>query len=226
MVAKIDYAIQTSERTRDRWPLMENWTRHVSRPHRVRKVSDEHVKRSDYESAIDKTLYALATYEPYFDWLYIVDDDGYVVVHRLETALSEHHPDEHHAIGCVRGKLCHEDAKFNAIHGGCGFALSRATACRLQQMLWHDEMVRHWRSSDGTVSINLHRIGVAPKHDERFTSELPRTEDVIACHGITPKTDPSILWQLNAKQRSLDEASGAKPNNVVRFSQDWVNTII
>jgi hypothetical protein len=206
-MARIDYAIQTSQRTQNRWPVMENWTRHVEKPSRVRLISDEQVGRGDYQSAIDKTLYAIATYEPYFDWLYIMDDDGYVVPHRLENALAEHHADELHAIGCLCGKLCHEGAKFPALHGGCGFALSRGVASRLQQMLWHDDLVRHWRSSDGTISINLHRMNVVPRHDERFSSQLPVTEKFIACHGITPMTDPSILATLNAEQQAVAEAN-------------------
>jgi hypothetical protein len=211
MVMKIDFAIQTSERTRDRWPLLENWTKHVQKPSRVRMINDEHVKRGDYFSAIDKTLYALATYEPYFDWLYIVDDDGYVVVHRLEDALCDYHPDKLHAAGCSRGKLCHEDAKFPTIHGGCGMALSRGVATRLQQMLWHDDIVRHPRSSDGTIAINLHRMRVIPTDDPRWTSSVAKEEDTetfVACHRIINHPEHLIhLPRLNAQQRPVEKPS-------------------
>jgi hypothetical protein len=64
---KIDYAIQTSERTRNRLALLENWTRHVQAPSTVRFVSDEQVSRGDYLSAIDKTIFALDTFQPHYD---------------------------------------------------------------------------------------------------------------------------------------------------------------
>jgi hypothetical protein len=87
-------------------------------------------------------------------------------------------------------------------------------------------LVRHWRSSDGTISINLHRMNVVPRHDERFSSQLPVTEKFIACHGVLPTTPETTIEQLNSEQRILDEASEAKPNKIEGFSQDWVNTII
>jgi len=140
-MVKIDYAIQTSERTRDRLTLCENWTRHVQKPSTVRFISDEQVGRGDYLSAIDKTIFAIDTFQVRYDWLYIVDDDGYVVPRRLELRLIDLDPDEHHAIGCVQGVLSNETHKFPALHGGCGYALSRATALALQQRHWHGELV-------------------------------------------------------------------------------------
>lgn len=218
MVA-IDYVIQTSARTANRLPVTKHWTRHVAAPSTVRYAGDEQVGRGDYLSATEKTLYAIDTFKPHYDWLYVIDDDGYVNVRRLELRLIDLDPDEHHAIGLVHGKLTHEDAKLPALHGGCGFALSRATACQLQQMHWHGELVTHPRSSDATVSINLHRMRVIPTHDVHFTSELPTDDKFIACHRVLPTTPEAIIQRLNNEQSTLVEASGAKPNNVVGFSQ-------
>jgi hypothetical protein len=220
---KIDFAIQTSERTRNRLPLLENWTRHVQKPSTVRFVSDEQVSRGDYLSAIDKTIYAIDTFQPHYDWLYIVDDDGYVVPRRLELRLIDLDPDEHHAIGCVQGVLSNDTHKFPAIHGGCGYALSRATALTLQQRHWHGELVKHHRSSDATVAINLHLIRVVPTHDERFSDGAPKDETTfIACH----KAKPEDYARLNSAQPTIVEASEAKPNKIERVSQNVVNVLV
>lgn len=208
---RIDYAIQTSERTRDRIELTRNWRKHVLPPSTVRLVGDKEVNgRGDYLSAIDKTIFAIDTFLPTYDWLYIVDDDGYVVPRRLELRLIDLDPDEHHAIGCVQGVLSNDTHKFPAIHGGCGYALSRATALALQQRHWHGELVRHHRSSDGTVAINLHLMRVIPTGDDRFTASVAREEDTdtfIACHRVINHPEHLIhLPRLNSAQ------AGAEPN--------------
>jgi ATP-dependent protease HslVU (ClpYQ) peptidase subunit len=227
---RIDYAIQTSERTRNRLELLENWTRHVQKPSTVRFVSDEQVGRGDYLSAIDKTVLLIDTFQPHYDWLYIVDDDGYVVPRRLELRLIDLDPDEHHAIGCVQGVLSNDTHKFPAIHGGCGYALSRATALALQQRHWHGELVRHHRSSDGTVAINLHHMRVIPEHDDRFTSSVAKEEDTgtfIACHRVIPHPEHLIhLPRLNSAQLNIVEASEAKPNKIEEFSQNAVKSFV
>jgi hypothetical protein len=87
-------------------------------------------------------------------------------------------------------------------------------------------LVRHWRSSDGTISINLNRIGVVPRHDERFSSQLPVTERFIACHGVLPTTPETTIAQLNSEQRILDEASEAKPNKIEGIVKSVVKTFI
>jgi hypothetical protein len=229
-MVKIDYAIQTSERTRNRLELLENWTRHVQAPSTVRFVSDEQVSRGDYLSAIDKTIYALDTFQPQYDWLYIVDDDGYVVPRRLELRLIDLDPDEHHAIGCVQGVLSNATHKFPALHGGCGYALSRATALALQQRHWHGELVRHHRSSDGTVAMNLHLIRVVPTGDERFTAAIARPQDTdtfIACHRVIPHPEHLMhLPRLNSAQLNIVEASEAKPNKIERVSQNAVKSLV
>jgi len=162
------------------------------------------VGRGDYLSAIDKTVFLIDTFQPHYDWLYIVDDDGYVVPRRLELRLIDLDPDQHHAIGCVQGVLSNDTHKFPAIHGGCGYALSRATALALQQRHWHGELVRHHRSSDGTVAINLHHMRVIPEHDDRFTSNVAKEEDTgtfIACHRVIPHPEHLIhLPRLNSAQ--------------------------
>lgn len=204
MVA-IDYAIQTSERTQHRLALAENWTRHVHKPSTVRIIGDEQVGCGNYLSAIDKTIFAIDTFQVRYDWLYIIDDDGYVVPRRLELRLIDLDPDEHHAVGCVSGVLSNDTHKFPSIHGGCGYALSRATALALQQRHWHGELVRHPRNGDGTVSINLHHLRVVPVHDERFTSTAApeeATATFIACH----KAAAEDYARLNGAQ------AGAKPN--------------
>ncbi len=217
---KIDYAIQTSERTRHRLELLENWTRHVQAPSTVRFVNDDHVGRGNYLSAIDKTIYAIDTFKPHYDWLYIVDDDGYVVPRRLELRLLDLDPDEHYAIGCVQGHLSNATHKFPSIHGGCGFALSRATALALQQRHWHDELVRHHRSSDGTVSVNLHHMGVLPTHDERFTSEVTADEaNFIACHRVQEED----LARLNSAQAG---AEPSKEGYLRKPDDEAVNTFV
>jgi hypothetical protein len=186
-------------------------------------VTDDHVGRGNYLSAIDKTIYAIDTFKPHYDWLYIVDDDGYVVPRRLELRLIDLDPDEHHAIGCVQGHLSNATHKFPSIHGGCGYALSRATALALQQRHWHGELIRHHRSSDGTVSINLHHMGVLPTHDERFTSEVTTDEaNFIACHRVQEED----LTRLNSAQLNIVEASEAKPNKIEGISQNVVNVLI
>ena len=210
----IDYAIQTSNRTRDRLALAENWTRHVHKPSTVRIIGDEEVGCGNYLSAIDKTIYALDTFQPHYDWLYIVDDDGYVVPRRLELRLIDLDPDEHHAIGCVNGVLSNDTHKFPSIHGGCGYALSRATALALQQRHWHGELIRHHRSSDGTVSINLHHMRVVPVNDERFTSAAAPEEAVetfIACHKAAPE-DYARLNSAQAGAEARKEGYLRKPN--------------
>ena len=229
-MVKIDFAIQTSERTRNRLPLLENWTRHVQKPSTVRFVSDEQVSRGDYLSAIDKTIYAIDTFQPHYDWLYIVDDDGYVVPRRLELRLIDVNPDEQHAIGCVQGVLSNDTHKFPAIHGGCGYALSRATALTLQQRHWHGELVRHHRSSDGTVAINLHLMRVLPTGDTRFTASVAKEEDTdtfISCHRVINHPEHLIhLPRLNSAQPTIVEASEAKPNKIERVSQNAVNVLV
>ena len=215
MVA-IDYAIQTSNRTMHRLELAANWTRHVQLPSRVRIIGDEILTGlGDYESAIEKTIHAIDTFDADYEWLYIMDDDGYVVPSRLEKRLMDCNPDEHHAIGCVHGKLSTETHKFPALHGGCGMALSRATACALQQRLWAGEFYRHHRHSDATISYNLHYMGVVPTHDGRFTMDAAIKDGWIACHHPNEKDYP----KLDDAQPSMVEASGAKPNKLVRFSQ-------
>lgn len=216
---RIDYAIQTSERTRDRIELTRHWRKHVLPPSTVRFVSDEQVGRGDYLSAIDKTIFAIDTFLPTFDWLYIVDDDGYVVPRRLELRLIDLDPDEHHAIGCVQGVLSNDTHKFPAIHGGCGYALSRATALALQQRHWHGELVRHHRSSDGTVAINLHLMRVIPTGDERFSASVAREEDTdtfIACHRVINHPEHLIhLPRLNSAQAAAEPSKEGylrKPN--------------
>ncbi|NBW08684.1 MAG: hypothetical protein EBR82_11725 [Caulobacteraceae bacterium] len=224
-MVKIDYAIQTSERTRDRLTLCENWTRHVQKPSTVRFISDEQVGRGDYLSAIDKTIFAIDTFQVRYDWLYIVDDDGYVVPRRLELRLIDLDPDEHHAIGCVQGVLSNETHKFPALHGGCGYALSRATALALQQRHWHGELVRHHRSSDATVAINLHLMRVIPENDSRFTCNAPAedaTETFIACH----KAKPEDYARLNSAQPNIVEASEAKPNKIEWFRKNVVKSLV
>jgi hypothetical protein len=219
-MVKIDYAIQTSERTRNRLPLLENWTRHVQAPSTVRFVSDEHVGSGTYLSAIDKTIYALDTFQPHYDWLYIVDDDGYVVPRRLELRLIDLDPDEHHAIGCVQGVLSNDTHKFPSIHGGCGYALSRATALALQQRHWHGELVRHHRSSDGTVAMNLHHIRVIPTGDERFSDGAPKDETTfIACH----KAKLEDYARLNSAQAG---AEPSKEGYLRKPNEDAVNVLV
>jgi hypothetical protein len=126
-MVKIDFAIQTSERTRNRLPLLENWTRHVQKPSTVRFVIDEQVSRGDYLSAIDKTIYAIDTFQPHYDWLYIVDDDGYVIPRRLELRLIDLNPAEQHAIGSVQGVLTYDAASTqpfpDAFGDGSGLAV-------------------------------------------------------------------------------------------------------
>lgn len=202
----IDYAIQTSARTLHRLKLCEHWTRHVQLPSRVRIIGDEVIKAGlgDYESAIEKTIHAIDTFDADYEWLYIVDDDGYVVPHRLAKRLMDCNPDEHHAIGCVHGKLSTEDSKFPALHGGCGMALSRATACALQQRLWAGEFYRHHRHSDATISFNLHYIGVVPTDDGRFTMDAETKDGWIACH--------SAKEEDYAKLDDAQPKAGAKPN--------------
>ena len=224
-MVKIDYAIQTSERTRDRRTLCENWTRHVQKPSTVRFVSDEQVGRGDYLSAIDKTIFAIDTFSPTYDWLYIVDDDGYVVPRRLELRLIDLDPDEHHAIGCVQGVLSNDTHKFPAIHGGCGYALSRATALALQQRHWHGELVRHHRSSDATVAINLHLMRVIPENNSGFTCNAPAedaTDTFIACH----KAKPEDYARLNSAQATIVEASVSETNKIGEFSQNAVKSFV
>lgn len=204
-IPMIDYAIQTSARTLHRLQLAENWTRHVQLPSTVRIIGDEILTGiGDYESAIEKTIHAIDTFDAEYEWLYIVDDDGYVVPSRLVNRLMDCNPDEHHAIGCVRGKLSTETAKFPALHGGCGFVLSRATACALQQRVWAGEMVRHWRHSDATTSINLHHIGVVPTNDERFTHDAEIKDGWIACHQATEDDYPL----LNEAQAGAQTSKG------------------
>lgn len=183
---RIDFAIQTSNRTSHRLQMCGKWTQFVRLPSIVRVIGDEEVGgKGDYRSAIDKTLYAIDTFDPVNDWFYMVDDDGFVAFDRLVERLADCDPDEHHAIGRLAGKLSTDSAKFNCIHGGCGMALSRATVCALQQRLWAGEMVRHYRHSDATISINLHHIGVEPTHDERFTLDMQTKDGWIACHQPT-----------------------------------------
>lgn len=196
----IDFAIQTSERTKERLVTAKNWIRHVRKPSAVRVIGDEEVGEVTYSSAIAKTLHALDTFKADFDWIYIVDDDGYVAVRRLEKFLSDFNPDENFAIGCCHGKLVHDSSKFPAMHGGPGMALSRATACHLQQLHWHGEIVRHWRHSDGTISINLHRIGITPMHSDLWEMELPKDDHFIACHRVLPDTPKEIVERLNKSQ--------------------------
>jgi len=171
------------------------------------------VGRGDYLSAIDKTIYALDTFQPQYDWLYIVDDDGYVVPRRLELRLIDFNPDEHHAVGCVQGVLSNDTHKFPSIHGGCGFALSRATALALQQRHWHGELVRHHRSSDGTIAINLHHMRVIPTGDERFSDGTPKDEATfIACHKAKPE-DYARLNEAQAGAEPSKEGYLRKPND-------------
>ena len=147
-------------------------------------------------SAIDKTIFAIDTFQVRYDWLYIVDDDGYVVPRRLELRLCDLDPDEHHAIGCVNGVLSNDTHKFPSIHGGCGYALSRATVLALQQRHWHGELVRHHRSSDATVAINLHYLRILPTNDSGFTSTAAPeevTEAFIACHKAKPEDYLKLL---------------------------------
>jgi hypothetical protein len=204
MVA-IDYAIQTSNRTMHRLALAENWTRHVQLPSTVRIIGDEIITGlGDYESAIEKTIYAIDTFDAEYEWLHIMDDDGYAVPHRMEKRLRDCNPDEHHAIGCVHGKLSTKTHKFPALHGGCGMALSRATVCALQQRLWAEEFYRHERHSDATISYNLHYLGIVPTHDERFTQDANTTDGWIACHQ--PKE--SDYLRLNEAQQEGNQIKG------------------
>jgi hypothetical protein len=125
----------------------------------------------------------------------------------------------------VQGVLSNATHKFPALHGGCGYALSRATALALQQRHWHGELVRHHRSSDGTVSINLHLIRVIPENDSRFTCNVAAedaTETFIACH----KAKPEDYARLNNEQPIIVEASGAKPNKIGEFSQNAVKSFV
>ena len=222
MVA-IDYAIQTSNRTMHRLELAANWTRHVQLPSRGRIIGDEIIKGiGDYESAIDKTIHAIDTFDAEYEWLHIMDDDGYVVPHRLEERLRECNPDEHYAIGCVHGKLSTERSKFPALHGGCGITMSRATVCALQQMLWAGEFFRHHRHSDATISYNLHYLGVVPTGDERFTMNAAPKDGWIACH----RADESDYPRLNQAQRSIVEASEAKPNKIQGLGKTVVKGLV
>jgi hypothetical protein len=202
---KIDFAIQTSERTRNRLELMENWTRHVQAPSTVRIIGDEIITGiGDYESAIEKTIHAIDTFDAEYEWLYIMDDDGYVVPSRLEERLRDCNPDEHHAIGCVHGKLSTATHKFLALHGGCGMALSRATVCALQQRLWAEEFYRHERHSDATISYNLHYLGVVPTGDERFTQDADTRNGWISCHQPKESDYP----RLNEAQQEGNQIKG------------------
>lgn len=218
----IDFAIQSSNRTMHRLELAANWMRHVQLPSRVRIIGDEILTGlGDYESAIEKTIHAIDTFDPNdYEWLYILDDDGYVVPSRLEKRLMDCNPDEHHAIGCVHAKLSTETTKFPALHGGCGFALSRATACALQQRLWNDEFYRHRKHSDATVSFNLHYIGVVPTGDERFTASVAKEEDTgtfIACHRVIEHPEHvKHLPRLNSAQPEAKPNQGGYLRGVVK----------
>jgi hypothetical protein len=53
-------------------------------------------------------------------------------------------------------------------------------------------------------------LGIVPTHDERFTQDANTTDGWIACHQ--PKE--SDYLRLNEAQRSIVEASEAKPNKI------------
>ena len=182
---KIDFAIITSDATSDRIPLTHHWTRHCRT--KPRFIGDSDVGASGYESAIDKTLHAISSAKD-AEWLYIVDDDGYVIPSRLEEELSFR---DHKVPGCV-GFSCgvplpHDGRDLPGIHGGPGFALSRPIVREFQEMIKAGDIVRHHRNSDATVAIQLDRIGVLPSHDARWHAAIPYPEQLhnfIACHRI------------------------------------------
>lgn len=186
----IAFNIITSAATRDRVELAKHWTTHIAGRHSLQFVGDSTVGRGDYLSAIDKTLYAITTAPP-ADWIYIVDDDGYVVPHRLEAELKRHNPAEPHCIGYAAIKLtCAEydiNRKFRVLHGGPGFALSWSLAKQLKDRIAADDIIRHNRNSDATISIALDRLGILPQHDLRWFTAIPHDEDkptFIACHRV------------------------------------------
>ena len=208
----IAFAMITSEATRGRLAIARHWTCHIAAPHTLQIVGDaEAGGKGDYLSAIDKTLHAIAASPP-ADWLYIVDDDGYVVTRRLEAELSRRDPGTPACLGHAATKLvCEEydiNRKFRGIHGGPGFALSWSAVRLLKGMIAAGAIIRHKRNSDATVAIALDRLGIIPEHDDRWFTAIPNDEDkprFVACHRlIDHPAHLEHLPALDAQQARLD----------------------
>lgn len=197
---KIDIAVITSNATQDRLELTKNWTGRSIYP--VRHIGDSDVTSTGYRSAIDKTLFAIASAHE-CDYLYILDDDGYLVTSRLEAALESEPP----CIGNAMGRFMHDDRKLVSIHGGPGFALAWDVVQELQAMISAKDIIRHERNSDLTVAIQLDRLGIVPTNDPRWHTAIPYPEEMasfIACHRVINHPDHlKHLPSLNAQQVAI-----------------------
>jgi hypothetical protein len=187
----IAFNVITSRATRQRLDLIRPWTDLIRRPHAFRVFSDEDVGRAGYLSAIDKTLAAIRLAPKDAAWVYICDDDAWLVPHRLEAALAEYDHTKPAAVGSSRGWIMSENysasRKFRGIHGGPGFALSRPLAASIRALIMQDKIIRHNRNSDATVAITLDRLGVVPHDDYRWhPAHPPKSEmgEFAACHEI------------------------------------------
>lgn len=200
---KIRFCVITSEKHSDRMEIVRRgWASHAG-AHEVIAISDAQVGSDNYESAIDKTIFALAMPVD-FDWLIIIDDDGYPVIKRLELCLASLNANAMVCAGYSHIHIMLGPEKIPAIHGGPGICISHALAVAFKDRIEHGEMVRHHRNSDATISINLHLMGIKPTALPGFHTGIPYPDQIwnfVSCHRVIPHPEHiKFLPVLEAQQ--------------------------